>query len=74
MLPGLSYGSHTGSLAYPLRTRCIEKFDSDAALVVLDLVHPDNLGPLPPSPRWIAYRGEQIGVATYGEFWKTVWY
>jgi len=42
-------------------------------LVVLDLVHPGNLGPLPPSPSMIAFKGEQIGLAPYGEFFADSW-
>lgn len=70
---GYSY-PHTGSIAYPLRTRLRRAPKQDMLLVVLDLVHPGNLGPLPPSPRCIAYKGEQIGLARYEEFFEEIWY
>jgi hypothetical protein len=69
---GLSY-AHTGSLAYPLRTRCIQRVHQATAQAILELVHPDNLGPLPPSPRALAYKGEQMGVISYGEMWRDIW-
>lgn len=74
MIPGLSYGARTGSLAYPLRTRSKRVPRQDMLEVVLELVHPGNLGALPPSPSMLAYKGEQIGLAKYGEFFETVWY
>jgi hypothetical protein len=73
MISGYSYPS-TGSIAYPLRTRSREVFDQGMAAIVLELVHPGNLGELPPKPARIAMKGEQIGVAKFGEFWRTVWY
>lgn len=72
-LPGLSYGSHTGSLAAPLRTRCTIRPKQDMLSVVLELVHPGNLGALPPSPAVLACKGVQMGVATYAEFFREVW-
>ena len=74
MIPGLSYGAYTGSLAYPTRRRSKLVPDVEMLKVVIDLVHPGNLGPLPPSPSMLAYKGEQIGVAEYSEFFRTVWY
>ena len=74
MIQGLSYGSRTGSLAYPLRTKCKEKFNSDMALIILELVHPLNLGELPPKPSKIASLGDMLGIAKYSEFWTTIWY
>ena len=74
MINGLSYGCVTGSLAYPLRTKSKEIFNSEMAIVVMELVHPGNLGVLPPKPSKLAYLGEFIGVAKYSEFWRTVWY
>ena len=74
MIPGLSYGAYTGSLAYPTRYRNKSVPDVEMLKVVIDLVHPGNLGPLPPSPSMLAYKGEQIGVAKYSEFFRTVWY
>lgn len=74
MINGLSYGCHTGSLAYPMRNRSREVFNSDMATVIIELVHPNNLGVLPPSPRKLAYLGEYMGIAKYSEFWRTQWY
>lgn len=74
MISGLSYGARTGSLAYPLRTRSRVVPDIEMLKVVVDLVHPGNLGPLPPSPSMLACKGEQIGVALYSEFFRRVWY
>lgn len=73
MIDGLSYGHVTGSLAWPKRTRRTRVPRQDMLLVVLDLVHPGNLGPLPPSPSMIAFKGEQIGLAPYGEFFADSW-
>lgn len=69
-LPGLSYGS---SIAQPHREHLHRAFKSEWARVVLDLVHPSNLGELPPSPTRIAYKGELMGVAKFSEFWKEIW-
>ena len=35
--------------------------------VVADLVHPGNLGPLPPSPEALKYKALQTGLVTSGE-------
>lgn len=72
MLAGLSY-AHTGSLAYPRRYAYKRVPRQDRLVVILDLVHPGNLGALPPSPSMLAYKGEQIGVATYAEFFCEVY-
>jgi hypothetical protein len=72
-LSGLSY-ANTGSLAYPLRTRSKEVVNTEVACAILDLIHPGNLGVLPPSPSMLAYKGEQIGVIKYGEMFRTVWF
>lgn len=69
MIPGLSYGHITGSLAYPKRFRP-PRARQDMLMVVLDLVHVGNLGPLPPSPSRIATKGDEIGVAKYSEFFR----
>lgn len=74
MVSGYSYGARTGSLAYPLRTRSRVVARQDMLSVVIELVHPGNLGALPPSPSMLAYKGEQLGLAKYGEFFETVWY
>lgn len=74
MIPGLSYGYITGSLAYPKRTRS-KRVPIQANLeIVLELVHPGNLGPLPPSPSRLASKGEEIGIAKFGEFFRTIWF
>lgn len=69
-VPGLSYGAHTGSLAYPMRPRAPHAplFRQHMLIVVCELVHPGNLGPLPPSPSRIASKGDELGLAKYGEF------
>ena len=72
-IPGLAY-PHTGSLAYPRRTRSKLVHDNSMLAVVLELVHPGNLGALPPSPSLLAYKGEQMGIAKYSEFYKELWY
>lgn len=74
MIAGLSYGAVTGSLAYPKQYRATGPVPITSMLeVVLDLVHPGNLGPLPPSPSMLAFKGEQIGIAKYGEFFQRRW-
>lgn len=73
MIAGLSYGARTGgSLAYPINFRrsIWPQPDHDMLCIVLELVHPGNLGVLPPSPSMVAYKGEQIGVAKYSEFFR----
>lgn len=74
MIPGLSYGAHTGSITYPRRFRSREVVRQDVAVAVLDLVHPGNLGELPPSPRTLAWKGEQMGVINHKEMWETIWF
>ena len=74
MINGLSYGCVTGSIAYPLRNRSKDVFNSGMASVVLELVHPDNLGALPPNPNRIASLGDMMGLASYSEFWNRIWY
>jgi hypothetical protein len=52
--------------------------NSELLCLVLDAVHPTNLGALPPSPYVLACKGEQIGLGTYSEFFHEVvdhqWY
>ena len=47
-------------------------------LLVIESVHVDNLGVLPPSPEMLACKGEQIGLGRYAEFFCEVtdveWY
>lgn len=74
MIPGLSYGAVTGSLAYPMRNRSKTVPVQSNLEIVLELVHPGNLGALPPSPSMLAYKGEQIGIAKYGEFFREIYY
>ena len=40
----------------------------DMLKIVLELIHPGNLGPLPPSPKYVAYKAEQTGIAKEEEF------
>lgn len=64
-----SYGASTGSPLYPLhRPRLFMTPIQSHLEVVLELVHPGNLGPLPPSPSLLASKGEQIGIAKFSEF------
>lgn len=50
----------------------------DLMQLVIESVHPDNLGALPPSPARLALKGEQIGLGRYSEFFREVvdwrWY
>lgn len=73
-IPGLAYGSYTGSLAYPRRSRSRVVAKQELLSIVVEMVHPGNLGELPPSPSMLAWKGEQMGLAKYGEFFETVWY
>lgn len=70
-LAGHSYGD---SLATPHRTRSRTLFRADLAAIVLEFVHPGHLGELPPSPARIAVKGEQLGLAAFGEFFLTRYY
>lgn len=75
IIPGLSYGTLTGgSLAYPHRRRSKLVWNNKLLATMLELIHPGNLGPLPPNPSVIAYKASQMGVAQYKEFLITVWY
>lgn len=40
--------------------------------LVLDAVHPANLGVLPPSPVTLAFKGEQIGLSKASDFFTEV--
>lgn len=45
----------------------------DLLALVVDAVHPANLGALPPSPELLAYKGVQIGLArSESEFFQEV--
>lgn len=70
-LAGHSYGS---SLAYPHRTHSVLRPNHELLGLVLDSVHPANLGPLPPSPERVALKGEQIGLGSRAEFFTRVWF
>lgn len=74
MIHGLSYGAITGSIAYPKRTRLKRVPIQELMMLVIESVHPANLGELPPSPSMLACRGEQIGLGKYSEFFRDVWY
>lgn len=73
-LPGLSYGHYTGSLAYPKRLSCRLGWNQELLAIVLELVHPGNLGALPPSPSLLAFKAEQTGIAKYDDFVVKTWY
>lgn len=69
-LAGLSYGGDClawGRRFVPYRA---PQPVSELLELVLDSVHIGNLGPLPPSPNWLAYKGEQIGLGKRSEFFK----
>ena len=71
MISGLSYGSATGgSLAYPISYRHRPRWNFNQAnlAIVLELVHPGNLGTLPPSPFLLASKGEQMGLGARRDF------
>lgn len=48
-------------------------WNQDLLECVLDLVHPGNFKVLPPSPDQIACKGEFMGIAKYGEFFRLKW-
>ena len=60
MWPSRSYDRIMKMKARELR-REREEFAALTELV-LDAVHPDNLGPLPPSPEMIRYKGWLLGL------------
>lgn len=70
MIPGLSYGAFTGSLAYPLRPPRPPRVHLPTALATLELVDEDRFEVLPPSPHAIACKGEMMGVIKYSELWR----
>ena len=70
-LAGLSYGS---SIAYPHRTHCKRAWRADLLALVIIFVHPGNFSALPPAPREIALKAEQIGLGDRDEFERTIWY
>lgn len=40
----------------------------DVLIAALDVIHPGNLGPLPPAPWRVAYQAELAGIAHREEF------
>lgn len=52
--------------------------NQDLMRLLLEYVHPGNLGPLPPSPSMLAFKGAQMGLGVYGDFFHDVvdveWY
>lgn len=65
MLVGLSYGG--ACLAWSGCVRSLASSSSwrgDLLALVVEAVHPDNLGALPPSPEFLALKGVQIGLAS----------
>lgn len=69
-IPGLAYGGD--SLATPRSYRpprgWLRPTLSPVGYIVLELVHPGNLGPLPPSPMQIALAGARAELGTVNEF------
>lgn len=45
-------------------------FRNELCSVVIELVHPDNLGALPPSPRILGYKAIQIGLVSDKEVFR----
>jgi hypothetical protein len=71
MIPGLSYGARTGSLAYPMRFGYKPpKYQQDMLVCVLDLVHPSQFNALPPEPAVIAGKGVLMGLGKFNEFYR----
>ena len=73
MISGLSYGAATGgSLAFPIRPRMQRGPDwrKDLLALVIEHVHPANLGALPPNPWTIAIKGEQLGLGKVSDFYR----
>jgi hypothetical protein len=69
-IASLSYGS---SLAYPHRQYVGMRWKHDLLAMVLEYVHPDNLGPLPPSPDVVAHKARIMGLATRDELYVAVY-
>lgn len=46
--------------------------NSELLQLVLEAVHPENLGALPPSPVTLAFKGEQIGLGKASDFFDEV--
>ena len=42
----------------------------DELIAALDVIHPGNLGPLPPAPLRVAYQAEFAGIARHDEFFE----
>lgn len=74
---GFSYGAYVPNLhmqklmaQYPVATR-IQRDRRDefnlVAPMILEAVHIDNLGALPPSPKKIVHKGIQIGLISSGD-------
>ena len=57
--------------AYRINQRCIRDAArveaAEVAALVIECVHPGNLGCLPPSPRWLVYKAAQIGLLSNDE-------
>lgn len=58
----------------PPRYAYVVKPRHDLLTLVLDSVHPANLGDLPPSPDSVAFKGQQIGLGEFAEFFRRVFY
>ena len=44
-------------------------FNTEYADAILDLVHPGNLGPLPPSPRRVFWKARDLGLVAQKHEW-----
>jgi hypothetical protein len=52
---------------YPRRPS-LTRDQAVAIALVLEAVHPGNLGPLPPSPQHLLWKAHQIGLLSSGEW------
>lgn len=44
-----------------------QRWRIELCTIVIDLVHPENLGPLPPAPRFLEAKAAQMGLLTFDE-------
>lgn len=58
----------------PQSFRYAVKPRSELLVLVLEAVHPANLGPLPPSASVLASKGAQLGLGSVREFFHKVFY
>jgi len=69
-IQSLSYGY---SLAYPMRTYVGKRWQHELLQIVLEHIHPGNLGALPPSPDLIAHKAVVMGLATRDELHRATY-